>query len=95
METILLFKTKTTTLSSVLILTSIFLCVFQNSIWIWFAKKMMDESEDVVENLLTDYAIQLSIQESNAAKPRMSSFSDRYCECRGYAIILVFWVTDI
>lgn len=56
---------------------------------------MMDESEDVVENLLTEYAIQLSIQESNAAKPRMSSFSDRYCEFRGYAIILVFWDTDI
>ncbi|XP_010704624.1 ankyrin repeat and SOCS box protein 15 isoform X4 [Meleagris gallopavo] len=39
---------------------------------------MMDESEDVVEDLLTEYAIRLSIQESNAAKPRMSSFSDSF-----------------
>jgi len=56
---------------------------------------MTDESEDVVEDLITEYAIQLSIQESNAAKPRMSSFSDRYCKFRGYAVILVFSDTDI
>ncbi|OXB58918.1 hypothetical protein ASZ78_001906 [Callipepla squamata] len=39
---------------------------------------MMDESEDVVEDLLTEYAVQLSIQDSSAAKPRMSSISDSF-----------------
>ncbi|XP_076185929.1 ankyrin repeat and SOCS box protein 15 isoform X2 [Aptenodytes patagonicus] len=34
---------------------------------------MMDEREDLVEDLLTEYAIQLSIQESNGAKPPVSS----------------------
>ncbi|KAM6091262.1 ankyrin repeat and SOCS box protein 15 isoform 2-T7 [Theristicus caerulescens] len=34
---------------------------------------MMDEREDLVEDLLTEYAVQLSIQESNEAKPPVSS----------------------
>lgn len=39
----------------------------------------MDEGEDLVEDLLTEYAIQLSIQESNGAKPPVSSsYNDRY-----------------
>lgn len=41
----------------------------------------MDEREDLVEDLLTEYAIQLSIQESNEAKPPVSSgCNDRYCQ---------------
>lgn len=43
--------------------------------------KTMDEREDLVEDLLTEYAIQLSIQESNGAKPPVSStYNDRYCQ---------------
>ncbi|NWU96399.1 ASB15 protein, partial [Upupa epops] len=34
---------------------------------------MMDDRENLVEDLLTEYAIQLSIQESNEAKPPVSS----------------------
>lgn len=54
---------------------------------------MADESEDLAEDLLTEYAIQLSIQESNTAKPPVSSsYNDRYCKfsmcMRGYAIYL-------
>ncbi|XP_071659471.1 ankyrin repeat and SOCS box protein 15 isoform X3 [Patagioenas fasciata] len=40
---------------------------------------MMDEREDLVEDLLTEYAIQLSIQESNGAKaPTSSSYHDSF-----------------
>lgn len=41
----------------------------------------MDEREDLVEDLLTEYAIQLSIRESNGAKaPTSSSYNDRYSQ---------------